>query len=158
MAEDERDELEVLKFELKFIEDGGYGRSPRTPWRPPFVFEDSLSCLNFNDPTRPHPCSECLLMQFVPMERRNQNVPCRFIPITEKGETVNYFYGYGTQEELERALSGWLRSQIQQIEAQRANAVKVSTADRNDELAKLVLELLELRRSGPARVPTVSVY
>ena len=34
MQKDERDLLEVLKFELEFLEDGGYGRSPRTPWRP----------------------------------------------------------------------------------------------------------------------------
>ena len=33
MAKDERDLLDLLKFELKFLEDGGYGRSPHTPWR-----------------------------------------------------------------------------------------------------------------------------
>ncbi len=52
MREDNRELLELFKFELKFLEDGGYGRSPRTPWRPPYVFEDSLSCLNFADPSR----------------------------------------------------------------------------------------------------------
>jgi len=41
MQKDERDLLEVLKFELKFLEQGGYGRSPRTPWRPQYIFEDS---------------------------------------------------------------------------------------------------------------------
>lgn len=131
MAQDERDVLDVLKFELKFIEDGGYGRSPRTPWRAPYVFEDSLSCLNFNDSARPHPCNECLLMQFVPGGRRNEGVPCRFIPLTGKGETTDDFYNCGTQRELEEALAGWLRSQISRIEAQRANAAKVSKADQN---------------------------
>ena len=29
MQKDERDLLEVLKFELEFLEDGGYGRSPQ---------------------------------------------------------------------------------------------------------------------------------
>jgi hypothetical protein len=129
MAQDVRDVLDVLKFELQFIEDGGYGRSPRTPWRPPFVFEDSLSCLNFNERARRYPCNECLLMQFVPVERRDEIVPCRFIPITEKGETVNCFYGCGTQEELEEALSGWLRREIVRIEAQRAKEAKVSAAE-----------------------------
>lgn len=33
MAQDQREMLEFLNFELKFLEDGGYGRSPRTPWR-----------------------------------------------------------------------------------------------------------------------------
>jgi hypothetical protein len=32
--------LELLKFELKFVEDGGYGRSPRTPWPPPYILGD----------------------------------------------------------------------------------------------------------------------
>jgi hypothetical protein len=137
MAQDERDVLDVLKFELKFIEDGGYGRSPRSPWRPPYVFEDSLSCLNFNDSARPHPCNECLLMRFVPGERQNEGVPCRFVPLTEKGETTDYFYNCGTQKELEEALASWLRSQIARIEEQRANEAKMSTADQNDGFARL---------------------
>jgi hypothetical protein len=32
MAQDEREILELLRFELKFVEDGGYGCSPRTPY------------------------------------------------------------------------------------------------------------------------------
>ena len=59
MAQDEYQMLELLKFELKFVKDGGYRRSPRTPWRPPFVLEDSPSCPNLGDPARTHPCSEC---------------------------------------------------------------------------------------------------
>ena len=124
MAQDQRDVLEILKFELKFIEDGGYGRSPRTPWRPPYIFEDSLTCLNFNEAARPHPCGECLLMQFVPKERQEEIVPCRFIPLTTGGETVNSFYGYGTQKKLEEALAAWLRKQIARIEAERAGQAK----------------------------------
>ena len=34
MSSDKRDILEVLKFELNFLEQGGYGRSVRTPWKP----------------------------------------------------------------------------------------------------------------------------
>src|SRR5213083_954784 len=85
--------LASLKFELRFLEDGGYGRSPRTPWRPQFIFEDSPSCLNFNDPARPHPCNE-------------------------KAQTVDYFYRCGTQPELEEALAGWLRREIKRLEGQ----------------------------------------
>ena len=43
MAKDDRDILELLKQELSFIEEGGYGRSVRTPWLPKSVFQDSLS-------------------------------------------------------------------------------------------------------------------
>jgi hypothetical protein len=48
MSHDEHEMLELLKFELKFVEDGGYGRSPRTPWRPPYILEDSPSCPNLS--------------------------------------------------------------------------------------------------------------
>jgi len=128
MARDERDLLELLKFELKFLEDGGYGRSPHTPWRRPLVFEDSLTCLNFGDPVRPHPCSECLLMDFVPAELKDQTSPCRLIPLTPKGETADYFYRCGTQLELEEALAGWLRDQVSRIEEQRYRASKAEQA------------------------------
>ena len=128
MAKDERDLLDLLKFELKFLEDGGYGRSPHTPWRRPLVFEDSLTCLNFGDPAHTHPCSECLLMEFVPAELKDQVSPCRLIPLTPKGETADYFYRCGTQLELEEALAGWLRDQISQIEEQREQASKTEPA------------------------------
>ena len=121
MSEEERDILEFLRFELKFLEDGGYGRSPRTAWRPPYVLEDSPSCLNFDDAARPHPCSECLLIKFVPEEQRDQSSPCRFIPLTKKGETIDYFYCCGTQLQLEEALAGWLRREISRIEKQPTN-------------------------------------
>jgi len=119
MAQDDRDILEVLKFELKFLEDGGYGRSPRSPWRPTYIFEDSPSCLNFNDPARPLPCGECPLMEFVPAESREESAPCRFIPINEKGQTIDYFYRCGTQREMEEALGRWLRERISEIEQER---------------------------------------
>ena len=46
IAKDDRKLLEILKAELSFIEEGGYGRSVRTPWLPKSIFQDSLSCLN----------------------------------------------------------------------------------------------------------------
>src|ERR1700733_1620850 len=104
----DRDEiLELLRFELKFVEDGGYGRSPRAPWRPPLTFEDSPTCLNFDDSSRPQPCNDCMLMRFVPEDQKEQRVPCRFIPLTENGETVDYFQRNGTQIEMEDALKAW---------------------------------------------------
>ena len=122
MTQGEHDLLDLLKFELKFLEDGGYGRSPHTPWHRQTVFEDSPTCPNFGDPTRQHSCSECLLMRFVPRELRDQVSPCRHIPLTDKGETIDYFYRCGTQLELlklEEALAGWLRKQISRIEEHR---------------------------------------
>jgi hypothetical protein len=60
------------------------------------------------------------LINFVPRELRGESSPCRFIPLNEQGETIDYFYRYGTQIELEEAFAGWLRGQIAQIEQRLA--------------------------------------
>jgi hypothetical protein len=134
-----RDDAEIFKmfqFELRLLEDGGYRHSPRTPWRAPYVFEDSPTCLNFHDATQHHPCTECPLMEFVPPQFRGESAPCRFIPLTEAGETVDYFYGAGTQIELEEALACWLHKQIEQMPKPRTNANGPGTLDRQDEPEK----------------------
>jgi len=128
MAQDNRDILEVLRFELSFLQDGGYGRSPKAAWRPPAVFEDSPICPNFCDPQRPHPCETCLLEQFAPDGRRTQAIPCRFIQLTEQGQSVDDFYRTGTQADMEKALNVWLRAQIEKIEQERGISPKQGAA------------------------------
>ena len=120
MPQDHRDILDVLKFELNFLTKGGYGHSPREPWRPQLFFEDSPTCMNYDCKENPSPCNECVLMQFVPAERRGEKIPCRYIPLTRAGETLSDLYRGGTQQELEDAMADWLRSTIAQIEDQRA--------------------------------------
>jgi hypothetical protein len=120
MSDDKRDILEVLKFELNFLEQGGYGRSVRTPWKPTSIFQDSLSCINFNDPDRPHPCNECLLTDFVPATSQGESVPCHHIPLNHEGETVDSMERQYNQYELEAAVKDWLRATIQRIEQERA--------------------------------------
>jgi hypothetical protein len=121
--------LNILRFELAFLEDGGYGRSPNKPWQPTRIFQDSPTCLNFCEPTRPHPCDKCFLLQFVPKEKQGEGIPCRYIPLSEKGETVEYFYRVGTQIEMEEALKHWLRKEIHCIEEEQiaqAQSAKLS--------------------------------
>jgi hypothetical protein len=81
--------LELLKTELEFVTSGGYSRSDRSPWRPPYVFEESPSCPNFSDRARPHRCEDCWLMEFVPPESRDEQVPCRFVQLTADGITID---------------------------------------------------------------------
>ncbi len=119
MAGDERDVLEVLKFELNFLEQGGYGRSVRTPQTSTSVFQDSITCLNFGEPERPHPCSECLLMDFVPESSRNENVPCHHIPLTPSGQTIADLEPGYNQARLEEAVTAWLRAVIGRMEQER---------------------------------------
>jgi len=102
----DNDLYELLNFELGFIQAGGYGRSVRTPHKPTSVFQDSLSCLNFGESSRPHPCSECLLINFVPVERRSENVPCHHIILNKAGETVDDLEG--NQQKLEETVKQWL--------------------------------------------------
>ena len=128
MAQHDRDILDVLKFELSFLEDGGYGRSPRIRWRAPAIFEDSPICPNFSDPARPHPCEKCLLEQFVPAGRKKERIPCRFIPLTEDGVTVEDLYRTGSQIEMEEALAQWLRTEIARLERERAPSRKEGAA------------------------------
>ena len=89
MQKDERDLLDVLKFELNFLEKGGYGRSSREPWRPVFIFEDSPTCMNYDCKDDPAPCNDCVLMQLVPPELRAGKTPCRHIQLNASGETLD---------------------------------------------------------------------
>lgn len=119
MCNDDRDLLEVLKSELAFVEQGGYGRSVRTPQKATTMFRDSPSCLNFNDPSRPNPCSACHLMQFVPEKYREENLPCHYIPLNEQGESVDSLERYGLQVKMEEATATWLRKTIARVEQDR---------------------------------------
>jgi len=125
MATDKRDVLEVLKFELQFLEQGGYGRSVRTPWKPTSIFQDSLSCINFGDPERAHPCDECLLNELVPTPQRGEDVPCHHIPLNPQGETVYTMERQYPQPELEERVKQWLRATIHRLEQERASQVEV---------------------------------
>lgn len=57
-------------------------------------------------------------MQFVPSDLRDEQVPCRFIPLTSTGLTVDSLYRTGTPEETEEALGNWLRERIHEIEVE----------------------------------------
>ena len=118
MPQDDRDTLAVLKAELNFVTKGGYGRSPREPWRAVLPLEDSPTCMNYDCKESPAPCSECLLMQFVPTDKLSQKVPCRHIPVTPEGESLLQLYRGGTEQEIEEALADWLKREIAKLEGQ----------------------------------------
>jgi hypothetical protein len=121
MATKDADILQVLKSELEFLEREGYDRSPRTPWRPPLIFEDSPSCIRSHDPERLSLCKDCALMHFVPVEHRSDAYPCRSIPLNAENQTVDSFYRWGTKLELEDALRKWLRKTIKRLELEQAS-------------------------------------
>lgn len=120
MSNDERNMVEVLRAELDFIEKGGYGRSVKTPRLPTSIFRDSPSCLNFADPELTHPCSECLLIDFVPPENRAERVPCHHIPLNAALETVDQLEQKEDQQAMEEGVTEWLRTTIKRLEEQQA--------------------------------------
>jgi len=117
MPKDDRDILALLKSELEFLEHGGY-------WKPSsrqqFIFQDSPTCLNYSRMEDRRPCSECLLFDVVPLDRRKEKIPCRHIPLNERGEILDSLYRQGTQEVIvETAISRWLRATIQELECKQ---------------------------------------
>jgi hypothetical protein len=113
---DKRDLLTVLREELEFLNSGGYRHKERASWRPHLAFQDSPTCLNFDSTRQPRPCNECVLTHLVPKDMQTKRFPCRYIPLNERGETVDSFYRFGTQEELESELKLWLQATIEVLE------------------------------------------
>ena len=115
--------LDALKFELTFLERGGYEPSVREPRKAFSIFQDSPSCPNYAATTKTHACAECFLIDFVPLEKRGETVPCHQIPLNDRGDTVSSLGGPGNGVEVQRAMRGWLRTTIDAIEKEKAQAI-----------------------------------
>ena len=133
MAKDDRDLLELLREELSFIEQGGYGRSVRTPWKPTSTFQDSLTCINYGDQNRARPCNECHLLDFVAEGDRGEEIPCHHLTLNSEGETIIELENADNQHKLEEELKVWLRNKIEEIEIKNIRE-----------------QLLEKQRASPA--------
>jgi hypothetical protein len=108
--------LERLKTELGSLEFGRSRRSVYMPWEDVSFFQDSVTCLNHGLEGRPHPCSECLLMQFVPEPSRNETNPCHHIPLDRKGNTIDRLDRGYNRSSVEESVAAWLRSKIAELE------------------------------------------
>jgi hypothetical protein len=121
--------LDALEFELTFLERGGYEHSVREPRKALSIFQDSPSCPNYAAQTRTHSCAECFLIDFVPTEKREEAVPCHYIPLNERGDTVDSIAGSSDNFEIQRAMRGWLRKTIDAIEKAKAEATVPAGAE-----------------------------
>jgi len=65
-------------------------------------------------------------MKLIPEELRDKKIPCRYIPLSEEGETIESFYRTGTQEEMETAVARWLRTTIARLEREKSEALSSS--------------------------------
>jgi hypothetical protein len=116
MATNLRELLEQLKLERDILANGGYGRSVRTPWQATRLFRDSITCLNFGEEVKKHPCEECILWDWVPEDRRDADIPCHFIPLNEHGETIASLEFREDRDRAEEALLAWLNREIAKLE------------------------------------------
>jgi hypothetical protein len=116
MAQDLRDTLQLLRFELSYLEQGGYDRD-RALLGTKSPFRGTFACLNFGDLIQSHACRECLLFQFVPDEKKNEDFPCHHIPLSESGETVALLLARNDPEGTAKSLECWLRVTIAKLEA-----------------------------------------
>jgi hypothetical protein len=111
-----RELLQMLRFELNYLEQGGFARDRATMGMDSPFLATSL-CINFGDPLRRHACRECGLHRFVPEERQHEEFPCHFIPLNSSGDTIARLIAQKKPERLEIALKHWLRATIAQLEA-----------------------------------------
>jgi hypothetical protein len=116
MNDDLRDMIAQLKLERSILQDGGYGRSVQTPEKAERLFRDSVTCLNAGQTVRRHPCSDCLLWEFVPKEHLEKDIPCHHIPLNEHRETIATLEEKGDRDSAEQALIVWIDRTILQLE------------------------------------------
>ncbi len=112
---DKHEIIEVLRYELNFLEQGGYEYHAQGEGLPS-PFRTGYSCINFGDPLRRHACHECSLWDFVPDEAQTDDVPCHGIEL-EPGVTIGTLLQTGDQKRLVELLGRWLRETIARMEA-----------------------------------------
>lgn len=109
------DTLQILRFELNYLELGGMERD-RALDAIKSPFQENSACLNFDDPLRAHACSECALFQFVPEDKQDEELPCHHIPLNDSGETVAELL-VKDRGRMVIVLEEWLRTTITRLEA-----------------------------------------
>jgi hypothetical protein len=112
--------IDQLKVQRSILKDGGYGSSVRTPWKSLQLFRDSLTCLNFDEVVKKHPCSECLLWDWVPEEHRDDDIPCHAIPLNDQGDSIATLEDAAARERAEQILLQWLDTTIAYLEERLA--------------------------------------
>jgi hypothetical protein len=115
MAQDVHNVLQILRFELNYLEQGGFDRD-RALLGAESPFLGTFACINHGDPLRAHTCRECVLHQFVPADRQTEDVPCHYIQLTATGETVADLMEKNDPKQMTDALENWLRATISRLE------------------------------------------
>ena len=116
---EDRKLLSLLKEQLAFFDNGGYGSPFRSYWRPTLLIRDSPLCLNADPQAKARSCSECKMILMVPSEKRTSLIPCHHIPLNEAGDTIASLYASGTQAKLDKTFREWLLAKVRELEEGR---------------------------------------
>jgi len=116
MSQDTREVLQILRYELNYLEQGGFDRD-RALLGEESPFRGTFACINFGDPLQRHACQECLLHEFVPEDKKNEEFPCHHIRLSASGETIAELIEKNDPQRMVIALEHWLRSNIARLEA-----------------------------------------
>ncbi len=119
MAADQRDMLEVLRFELYLLEQGAYRGVTSRSRAPLSYFQDSPTCINFGETANRRSCRECLLSEFIPGRFQNETTACERMPLDDAGTTVRSLQRGYNRVAVEQAVLGWLRDTVARIERER---------------------------------------
>ena len=115
MPQNLSDVLQILRFELNYLEQGGFDRDQALlGTESPFL--GTYACVNFGDPLRAHACRECLLHQFVPEDKQTEEFPCHYIPLSDSNETIAELIEKNDPHRMETLLKNWLRATITRLE------------------------------------------
>jgi hypothetical protein len=114
MKVDKQQVIETLRYELNFLEQGGYDHKVSGEGLPS-PFRTGFSCINFGDPLRRHACHECDLYEFVPENARTDDAPCHGIEL-EPGLTIGNLLASGERQRMVTLLEKWLREMIARLE------------------------------------------
>ena len=129
MTTKKADLIRLLEAELDVVEGGGYGRSVHEPQVQPPMFKHSLACINhWEVPGHEAEChTDCVLMDFVPQEHKNEAIPCHFIQLNEHKDTAHSLEE--NQERMEEAVKQWLRATISRLKAEAAQSTEPNTVE-----------------------------
>ena len=118
MAGDQRDPLEVLRFELYLLQQGAY-RAATAAGKPLSYFQDSPTCLDFGETDNRSSCRNCLLIQFIPGTDQNETAACRKMPLDSHGNTIGSLERRYNRDVVEHAVFGWLQHTVARLEREQ---------------------------------------
>jgi hypothetical protein len=105
----------LLQAELDLMEHDGQAENAPA-WTPRLIFQDSSSCIRYD--AHRSTCDSCPLMPFVPPTHKEKSSPCRYIPLTRDGRTLNDLYQSGSEEDLREAVRQWLVHRLDELDSE----------------------------------------